>query len=35
MPDGPGVFDLEQSEKILEDFVRRLAPLVVDRRAQE
>ncbi len=35
MPDGPGVFNLEQSEKILEDFVRKLAPLVVDRRAQE
>lgn len=35
MPDGPGVFDLEQSEEILEDFVRRLAPLVVDRRPKE
>ena len=28
--DGPGVFTLEQSEKILENFIRKLAPLVVD-----
>jgi len=35
MRDGPGVFTLEQSEEILEQFIRKLGPLVVDRRATE
>ena len=28
--EGPGVFTLEQTEKMLEDFIRQLSPLVVD-----
>ena len=27
---GPGVFTLEQTEKMLEDFIRQLSPLVID-----
>ncbi|MGB2429023.1 MAG: exosortase-associated EpsI family protein [Akkermansiaceae bacterium] len=30
MQDGPRVFTLQQSEEILENFIRQLAPLVVD-----
>lgn len=33
MRDGPGAFTLEQSEEILEKFIRKLGPLVVDRTA--
>lgn len=33
MRPGPGVFTLEQSEQILEKFIRKLGPLVVDRTA--
>ena len=29
--EGPGVFTLEQTEKMLEDFIRQLAPHVVDK----
>ena len=35
MEDGPGAFTLEQSEEILEQFIRKLGPLVVDRSRQE
>jgi hypothetical protein len=35
MEDGPGAFTLEQSEEILEQFIRKLGPLVVDRSRKE
>jgi len=35
MKDGPGVFTLEQSEEILENFIRKLGPLVVDRTVKD
>ena len=35
MKDGPGVFNLEQSEEILENFIRKLGPLVVDRTVKD
>lgn len=35
MRDGPGTFTLEQSEEILEQFIRKLAPMVVDRPLKE
>ena len=35
MRPGPGVFTLEQSEQILESFIRKLGPLVVDRTVKD